>query len=222
MDFKFTPSNGYAIVTFGLIVLLALCLITRFVYHWVASQVSHAILRYLVYSTISLCNFFDTQPSVKDILFAVIYTSANAVCIGWRIESAQELSRRCASLLATNLVVLLPGASVAADILHISLRSYQDAHSVIGAVALIEGSIHAALELTKHEWNGSIVTVTGLAVRIMSILCALRLTLPGIRMPCLDEHCLCAKLPKSTLRDVSNHTLYMFYGYLYLTLAAHL
>jgi hypothetical protein len=66
--------------------------------------------------------------------------------------------------LVTNLVVLLPGASVAADILQISLRTYLGAHSIIGSVALIEGCIHAGLELTRHEWDGGTVKVSGLAV----------------------------------------------------------
>jgi hypothetical protein len=167
MNFDFNPSTVYAIVTFGLIALLVLILMVRFVYQWIASLVTHAILQYFVYSTInwfSWFNLLDRQPSVKDVIFAIVWISGNAFCIRWNTESAQELSSRCASLLATNLVVLLPGASVAADILHVSLKSYQRAHSIIGFVALVEGSIHATLELIKHEWNGGIVTVSGLAV----------------------------------------------------------
>jgi hypothetical protein len=162
MHFQFTPSSGYAIVTFGLVLLLILYLITRFVCRWVASLISHAVLRYLVYSTIS---FFEyKQPSVKDVLFAVVYISANATCVGWNTKSAQELSSRCASLLVTNLIVLLPGADIAAGVLQLSLTSYIRAHSIIGLVALIEGSIHAALELTRHKWNNNVLSVTGLAV----------------------------------------------------------
>jgi hypothetical protein len=164
MDFQFTPSSGYAIVTFGLILLFVLYLATRFVCRWIVSLISHAMLRYLVYATISLFHSLDKQASVKDIILAVVYISANAVCVGWNVKSAQELSSRCASLLVTNLIVLLPGASVAADILHISLRTYRGAHSTIGLVALTEGCIHAGLELTRHEWDGGTVKVSGLAV----------------------------------------------------------
>jgi hypothetical protein len=169
MDFHFTPSSGYAIVTFGLALLFVLYYVTRFLCYWIASLVSHAILRYLIYATINLFNSLDKQASVKDILFTVVYISANAFCIGWNIKSAQELSSRCASLLVTNLIVLLPGASVAADILQISLRSYQGAHSIIGLIALTEGCIHAGLELTRHEWSGGTVKVTGLAVSRLRI-----------------------------------------------------
>jgi hypothetical protein len=97
MDFQFTPSSGYAIVAFGLILLFVLYLATRFLCYWIASLISHAILRYLIYATISLFRSLDKQASVKDALLAVIYISANAVCIGWNIKSAQELSSRCAS-----------------------------------------------------------------------------------------------------------------------------
>jgi hypothetical protein len=68
--------------------------------------------------------------------------------MGWGVKAAEELSIQCASLLATNLVFLLPGASIAADILHVSLRTYHQMHSTIGLVALIEGSIHAGQKLT--------------------------------------------------------------------------
>jgi hypothetical protein len=170
MEVHFTPSSGYAIVMLGLVIILVLYLTVRFVFRWIASLVSQAILKYIVYSTISFFSLLDKQPSVTDLLFTVVYITANAICIGWNIKSTEELSSRCASLLITNLIVLLPSASVASDMLQISLRSYQKAHSIIGMVALTEGSVHAALELVRHEWKGGTVTVTGLAVSITRIL----------------------------------------------------
>jgi hypothetical protein len=164
MEFQFTPSSGYAIVTCGLITVFVLFLVTRVISRWVASLISQTILRYLVYSTISLFNLPGYRIPVNEILFAIAYISANAVCIGWNVKSTQELSSRCSSLLVTNLIVLLPGASIAANILQISLRGYQRAHSIVGLLALVEGSVHATLELLRHGWKGGTVAVTGLAV----------------------------------------------------------
>jgi hypothetical protein len=64
--------------------------------------------------------------------------------MGWGVKAAEELSSRSASMLAMNLILLLPSASIAADILHVSLRTYYRNYSIVGLVALIEGSIYAS------------------------------------------------------------------------------
>jgi hypothetical protein len=163
MDFPFIASTWYAILTAGLVALIVLYRITHFAIRWTKSVVRHAFLRYILYATISLYKS-GCQPSVMDALFAVSYLSINGICIGWRVKSAQELSTRCASLLATNLVLLLPSSNITSDILRISLRSYHRIHSIIGLVALIEGSIHATLELVRQEWNANKVSLTGVVV----------------------------------------------------------
>ena len=86
--------------------------------------------------------------------------------MGWGVNAAEELSRRSASMLATNLVLLLPGASIAADILYISLGTYHQTHSIVGLVALIEASIHGGRELTARRWTGDINTISGTVVRV--------------------------------------------------------
>jgi hypothetical protein len=80
------------------------------------------------------------------------------------VNAAEELSRRSASMLATNLILLLPGASIAADILHVSLRTYHQTHSIVALVALIEASIHGGRELTARRWTGDVNTISGTAV----------------------------------------------------------
>ena len=164
MDPLSNPSAWYSIIGAALVVFLVLCFITRLAFQWLASRTTDAILKYLVYSTMSLFRLPKWRFSVKDVLFPVLYLIANGVCMGWGIKAAEELSSRCASLLATNLVLLLPGASIAADILHVSLRTYHRMHSVIGLVALIEGSIHAGQKLTAVRWTGDMGSVSGTAV----------------------------------------------------------
>lgn len=164
MDSLSTPSDWYSIVCAGLVVFLVLHLITRLAVQWLASRITDAILKYLVYSTMSLFRLPKWRFSVKDVLFPVLYLIANGVCMGWGVKAAEELSLRCASLLATNLVLLLPGASIAADILHVSLRTYHQMHSTIGLVALIEGSVHAGQKLTTVRWTGDMGSISGTAV----------------------------------------------------------
>jgi hypothetical protein len=164
MDPLSNPSAWYSIICAGLVVFLVSCFITRLALQWLASRITDATLKYLVYSTISLYRLPRWRFSVKDVLFPVLYLSANGVCMGWGVKAAEELSSRCASLLATNLILLLPGASIAADILHVSLRTYHGMHSIIGLVALIEGSVHAGQKLTAVEWTGDMGSVSGIAV----------------------------------------------------------
>jgi hypothetical protein len=73
-------------------------------------------------------------------------------------------------LLATNLILLLPSANIAADILHVSLRTYYGMHSIISLVALIEGSIHAGQKLTAVGWTGDMGSVSGIAVSEFTVM----------------------------------------------------
>jgi hypothetical protein len=164
MDRLSNPSAWYSIVCAGLVVFIISCFITSLAFQWLASRIVDAILKYLVYSTVSLFGLPKWRLSVKDLLFPVLYLSANGVCMGWDVKAAEELSNRCASMLATNLVLLLPGASIAADILHISLRTYHRMHSIIGLVAVIQGSVHAGQKLTAVGWTRDMGSVSGIAV----------------------------------------------------------
>ena len=164
MDPLSNPSAWYSIVGAALVVFFVSCFTTRLAFQWLASRTTDAILKYMVYSTMSLFKLPKCRFSVKDLLFPVLYLIANGVCMGWGVNAAEELSNRCASLLATNLVLLLPGASIAADILHVSLRTYHQMHSTIGLVALIEGSVHGGQKLTAVQWTGDIGSISGTAV----------------------------------------------------------
>ena len=166
MDRPLSPSIWYAVLFAGLVAFLVLCFSIRLALRWLAAPVTDAILRYLVYSTTRVFGLSSWRVSAKDVLFAVLYVSANGVCMGWGVNTAEELSRRSASMLATNLILLLPGASIAADILCISLRTYHQTHSIVGLVALIEGSIHAGHELTARRWTGDVNSISGTAVRV--------------------------------------------------------
>ena len=148
----------------GLIAFLILCFSTRLAFQWLAALITDAILKYLVYSTTSLFGISKWRISAKDTMFPLLYVIANGVCMGWGVKAAKELSSRSASMLATNLILLLPGSNVAADILHISLKVYHQTHSLIGLVALIQTSIHAGRELTAHGWTDDINTISGIAV----------------------------------------------------------
>jgi hypothetical protein len=164
MDPLSNPSAWYSILCAGLVVFIIACFITSLAFQWLALHLTDAILKYLVYSTMSLFRLTKWRFSVKDLLFPVLYLSANGVCMGWGVKAAEELSSRCASLLATNLVLLLPGASIAADILHISLRTYHQMHSIVGLVAVIQGSIHAGQKLAAVGWTWDMGSVSGIAV----------------------------------------------------------
>ena len=166
MDRPLSPSIWYAVLSAGLVAFLVLCFSIRLAFRWLAAPVTDAILRYLVYSTTSVFGLSSWRISAKDVLFAVLYVSANGVCMGWGVNAAEELSRRSASMLATNLILLLPGASIAADILHVSLRTYHQTHSIVALVALIEASIHGGRELTARRWTGDVSTISGTAVRM--------------------------------------------------------
>ena len=76
------PPAWYSIVCAGLVVFIILCFITRLAFQWLASRITDAILKYLVYSTVSLFRTPKWRFSVKDLLFPVLCLSANGVCMG--------------------------------------------------------------------------------------------------------------------------------------------
>jgi hypothetical protein len=166
MDRSFSPSVWYFISFTGIAGLFFLCFITRPAFRQLAAFATDAVLKYLVYYTTAFFGLSKWRISASGVLFSLLYVGANGVCMGWGVTAAEELSRQSASMLATNLVLLLPGASIAADILHVSPKTYCRAHSIVGLVALIEGSIHAGRELTAHKWNNNIGTISGTTVRV--------------------------------------------------------
>lgn len=164
MDHSATTA-WYTVAALGLIAVVAFCLNAYSFMQWLASMSTDALFKHMIYSSNGLAKICRRQASWRDIFFAILFISANGVCAGLYTSSVEDLSRRTASLLATNLVLSLPGASVAADTLHMSLRSYHKVHYLIGVVALIEGSVHVILELSRQDWKPTIVSLSGVAVR---------------------------------------------------------
>jgi hypothetical protein len=166
MKLPSTITTWYAIGAIGLPILFIIYSSLYSALQWLALLATNAFLRHVVYSTIGVFKLFKQQPMLIDVILASAFIGANAVCLGVGTGTTQELSSRCASILATNIILLLPGASVAADKLRISLRSYQKAHQVIGIVALSEGILHAVIELTGKDWKTDTISISGVAVSL--------------------------------------------------------
>jgi hypothetical protein len=219
MDPLSDPSVWYSIVCAGLVIFIILCFITSIAFRWLTSRVTSAILKYLVYSTISLFKLPNWRFSVKDLLFPVLYLTANGVCMGWDVRAAEELSDRCASLFVTNLVLLLPGTSVAADVLHISLRTYHLLHSIIGLVAVFQGLVHAGQKLAAVGGTRDIGAVSGIAVSVVELGLRRGLTLSDCWMPRTGERCFSTHLPSPPIRDLPVNSLWLLHVYMRITMA---
>jgi hypothetical protein len=171
---EFTSTTWYEIVVLGITMLIVLSLI---ILPWIKHIVSltfYGLLRYIFYSTWQTPKMLGVQVTPIDVLVASIYLAANITCLVWNTHSAAELSTRSASLLATNTILLLPGTSMAADLLRVSLRSYHRSHYILGTIAFMEGVIHASVELTRKKWTNSKVSIAGLVVRPLCSCCAIR------------------------------------------------
>lgn len=159
----------YTVAALGLTAVAVFCLGAYSFTQWLTSMFTDAFFKHMIYSSRGLAKICRRQASWRDVFFAILFISANGVCVGLGTSSVEELSRRTASLLATNLILSLPGASVAADTLRISLRSYHKVHYLIGVVALTEGSLHAILELSRQDWKPTMVSLSGVAVSSASL-----------------------------------------------------
>ena len=95
----------------------------------------------------------------QELLWAVLYLTANGLCLGVRCTGRTELGSRAGILATINLVPLLVGTrlSTVADLLGLQLRKIASAHRWIGLVVVSEAIIHTILTLDwkKVTWDAS-------------------------------------------------------------------
>jgi hypothetical protein len=151
----------YAAIILALIAILATFLVIRSFLKWLASVTVYFLLKYVVYYSPNVIRASGYNISPIYVLITLTYTIGNGICMGWGTQTVRELSTRSASLLATNLVLLLPGANVVADAFKISLRDYRKGHTAIATTALVEGIVHTALEVKIHGWRGDLTFIAG-------------------------------------------------------------
>ena len=150
-------TTWYAVATLGFVAIIIIYFIAYSITCFLALRFIYIALKRVIYSSLAWGNMIGIQLLRSEFLLAVLYTSANFMCMAFRTRSATDWSTRAACLLATNLVLLMPGADIAADTLRISLRNYQKVHRVIGGVALVECLIHILIALaTQTEQRNNV------------------------------------------------------------------
>ncbi|KAK7915330.1 hypothetical protein LTR80_012208, partial [Exophiala xenobiotica] len=108
--------------------------------------------------------FPTTAISEFDIIFVVLYVTANAICMSMRVNDLAEVAMRSGILATINLVPLLVGIQLSdvADFLGITLRMPKIMHRWIGCMTLVEATIHIiARALTAGlPWNSLVKSGT--------------------------------------------------------------
>ena len=135
----------YAVATIRLVAIAIICLIVYSLTRFLASLSIYVILKHVIYSSLPLGRIIKIRFLWSKLLLAILYTSANTMCLAFKTHLAPKQSTQAALLLATNLVFLLPRANIAADTLHISLQNYQKIHQIISRVALVEAVIYTII-----------------------------------------------------------------------------
>lgn len=166
MDSRSAFVKWYAVATIGLILLLAAVLLLRYALLCALSALGCFCLKHLVYRRIRIRPWRHIRTAPLDILGAVTIVLANIACAFWNVRSAEQLSLRCASLVATNLILLLPGMDLTKDCLRIPGTTYHAYHTVFAITAITEAVVHTAIELHKPRWLDSRILASGIVVRL--------------------------------------------------------
>jgi|SRR5690242_10367194 len=171
MDSPSVFVRWYAVATTGLILLSFSILVLRYAIICAGSALSFLFVKHFVYRIITIGSSTGVRIAPIDAFGTMIVIFANVACASWNVDSAQQLSLRCASLLATNLVFLLLGMDLVTQCLQITRNTYQKCHTVLAAIAVLEGIVHTAIELSKPRWPDSKVLISGVIVG--SLVCGL-------------------------------------------------
>jgi hypothetical protein len=86
-------------------------------------------------------------------VLAAVYVAINALWIALGTNSAEGIGQRAGALAFFNLLPLLAGTrfGVSADMLGISLRTYQRVHRWIGRTSAAEVVVHGSILLVRHS-----------------------------------------------------------------------
>ncbi|KAL5382855.1 hypothetical protein PMIN06_010598 [Paraphaeosphaeria minitans] len=119
----------YSVAACALVIFLALRWLTYYVSRCVTTWSTYVILKYLQYTEIKLLRRLRLRTTIGDVILYIVLLSANVICISWKVQSLTDFNTRTASMLSTNLVLLLPSADTIADmivqsILHPCLAAY--------------------------------------------------------------------------------------------------
>lgn len=168
MELPTTIASWYAT---AMSLLISSILLGLSIYHFLRvfdSVIKFLILKYLIYPSISLLKPAGIRLNYLDVGIALLFLCANGTCLAWRTESVDDLSSRSASLLVTNCILLLPGASITADGLRISLETHRKAHVAVGTISFLQCLVHVVIELAVRSWPGNARSLWGVVVRIVS------------------------------------------------------
>lgn len=148
-----------ALVTFFALRWLTYC-ISRFLTTWSI----YVILKYLQYTEIQLLRRLSIHVTIGDVILYIILLSANVICIGWRVQSLTDLNTRTASMLTTNLALLLPSIDIVSGTLRISLRTYKKIHTAIASLVVVQGILHPCLAAYPNGLLWDLRSITGMTV----------------------------------------------------------
>ena len=107
-----------------------------------------------------------TAVSEFEIIFILIYVTANTVCMSLYVKDYAEAAARSGILATINLVPLLVGTQLSdvADFLGLTLRIPKIIHRWISCITLLEGAIHIVISTITAGWKSSSREISGIIV----------------------------------------------------------
>lgn len=143
----------YAIAAGGLITVVFLIQISRYIHRILQDSVLNLFFRYIIYPCCISRHTLLGPWSRGMVLIQIVYWAATLFCTCFRIGSPSEATTRTGVLSLINLVPLYFGfqLSFIADVLGVSLRLWRQLHGTLGVMAVVLALVHAGISITTDR-----------------------------------------------------------------------
>ena len=140
-------AGGFAILIFYQIIITLFMYFRRYVLFF--------IFKYFIHSIIIPRSRFTSPMTLWFLIFTILYWSGTAACNIIGVTTLLQASNRAGLLSVIKLAPLITfnRLGLGANILGLSLRTFQLIHSSVGIMAIIQASIHILLILKQITFN---------------------------------------------------------------------
>ena len=145
------PVSIYGIAAGGLFFLALLYRTSSYVSQWVQNRTLFYIFKYLIYPVFIRQSRFSSSVTRWQALAYLLYWSATAICNVIGVSTTQQAAQRAGTLATLHIVPLLFSnrGSLAADLLGMSLQTYNTIHKSVGLMAFLQSAIHTLILVNR-------------------------------------------------------------------------
>ena len=167
-------TQWYAVALGGTVALLIIASILLAILTITRKYATFRFLKHVYYPQVHKYLRGSEKTTRFDLALIAVFLVGNMLCTAIRVNNISDLARRSGMLSVINLIPLAPGAhmNLIANSCGVRLDAYGRIHRWMGRVAIVEGLIHTATNLSLHTMNFQTLSdIGGLTVSLHFNLC---------------------------------------------------